>query len=93
MEIIYESKLQFFARKHSDARKPLLKWIDITKTTSWGSFAEVRHTFRSADYVKNKVIFDIGGNNFRVVTSINYNAQHVYILEAMTHAEYIRWKV
>lgn len=92
MEIINESELHSFARKHSNARKPLSNWIDTTKSAAWKSFAEVRETFRSADYVKDQVVFDIGGNNYRIISSIDYQAQRLYILEAMTHAEYDRWK-
>ena len=92
MEIINESELHSFAKKHSTARKPLSNWIDVTKAAAWKSFAEVRKTFRSADYVKEQVVFDIGGNNYRLIGSIDYTAQRVYVLEVMTHAEYDRWK-
>ena len=92
MEIINESELHSFAKKHSNARKPLANWIDITKATAWKSFSELRETFRKADYVKELVVFDIGGNNYRLISSIDYLAQRVYILEMMTHAEYDRWQ-
>jgi mRNA interferase HigB len=92
VEIVNESELHSFARKHSNARKPLSNWIDVTKAAGWKSFADMRETFRSADYVKEHVVFDIGGNNYRLVSSIDYGAQRVYILEMMTHAEYDRWK-
>lgn len=92
MEIINETELHSFAKKHSRARRPLASWIDIAKAAAWKSFAEVRETFRSADYVKEQVIFDIGGNNYRLISSIDYTAQRVYVLEVMTHAEYDRWK-
>lgn len=92
MEIINESELHSFAKKHSNARKPLANWIDVTTAAAWKSFAEVRETFRSADYVKEQVVFDIGGNNYRLISAIDYPAQRVYVLEMMTHSEYDRWK-
>jgi mRNA interferase HigB len=91
MEIINESELHSFAKKHSNARKPLANWIDVTKAAVWKSFPEVRETFRSADYIKDQVVFDIGGNNYRLISSIDYLIQRVYVLEMMTHAEYDRW--
>lgn len=92
MEIINESELHAFARKHSNARRPLANWIDVAKAAAWISFAEIRETFRSADYVQEQVVFDIGGNNYRLICSIDFAAQRVYVLEVMTHAEYDRWK-
>lgn len=92
MEIINESELHTFARRHSNARKPISGWIEVTNLAVWHSFGDVRESFRSADYVNKRVIFNIGGNNFRVITKINYRTQRVFILEVMTHAEYDRWK-
>lgn len=92
VEIINESELHGFAKKHSKARKPLANWIQVTKAATWKTFAAVRETFRSADYVKEQVVFDIGGNKYRLISSIDYPAQRVYILDMMTHAEYDRWK-
>ncbi|MES6424454.1 type II toxin-antitoxin system HigB family toxin [Cutibacterium acnes] len=92
MEIINETELHSFAKKHSNARRPLANWIDVTKAAAWKSFAEVRETYRSADYVKEQVVFDIGGNNYRLISSIDYSLQRIYVLEVMTHAEYDRWK-
>lgn len=91
MEIINESELNQFARRHSDSRKPLSLWLEITREATWHSFVELRNTFRSADYVDNVVTFNIGGNNYRIVASVDYVQERVYILEVMTHAEYDRW--
>jgi mRNA interferase HigB len=90
VEIVNESELYSFAKKHSNARRPLSNWTDVTKSAAWKSFAEVRETFRSADYVKDQVVFDIGGNNYGLISSIDYLAQRVYVLEMMTHADYVR---
>lgn len=92
MEIINESELHSFAKRHSNARKPLANWINVTHAAAWKTFADVRKTFRSADYVKELVVFDIGGNNSRLISSIDYTLQRVYVLEVMTHSEYDRWK-
>lgn len=52
------------------------------------------HISRSASLVGNCVVFNIGGNRFRLVTRILYPSQKVFILRVMTHAEYDneRWK-
>jgi mRNA interferase HigB len=92
VEIINESELHELAKKHSNARKPLASWIDVTKVAVWKTFVELRETYRSADYVKDQVVFDLGGNNYRLISSIDYSAQCLYVLDIMTHAEYDRWK-
>ncbi len=86
------SELHDFASRHSSARKPITSWIAVTKAAGWKTFAEVRQTFRSADYVKEQVVFNVGGNNYRLVSFIDYFAQRVFVLQVMTHSEYDRWK-
>jgi len=92
VDIVNESELHAFARKHSNTRKPLSNWIDVTKAADWKSFADVRESFRSADHVREYVVFDIGGINYRLISSIDFGVQRIYILEMMTDAEYDRWK-
>ncbi|AMP12489.1 hypothetical protein CPter291_0193 [Collimonas pratensis] len=60
-------------------------------TSSFANFAEFRQAFNSVDYVSPYTIFDIAGNNFRVIAAIHYNRQKLYIREVLTHAEYDRW--
>ena len=50
--------------------------------------------FASADNVEGLTVLDIGGNKFRLITSIHYNRRKVYIRAVLTHAEYDRgtWK-
>lgn len=49
---------------------------------------ELKKMFNSVDYVNGYTIFDIGGNNYRLITAIHYNSQYCYIREIWTHAEY-----
>lgn len=93
MEIINESEIHKFSKKHANARRSAGNWIEVTKNATWNSFADVRQTFNSADYVNDLVIFDIGGHNYRLITSIDFgDAKRVYVIEMMTHSEYDRWK-
>lgn len=92
MEVINENELHIFAKRHSNSRKPLANWLQATRKASWKTFSDHRETFRSADYGKDLIVFDIGGNNYRLIGSVDYLAQRIYVLEVMTHAEYDRWK-
>ena len=69
-------------------------WFKIVNTTDFGSFAEVRQVFPSADLVDNLVIFNVGGNNYRVIVFFNYKFKKLFIRHVLTHKEYNKenWK-
>ena len=66
----------------------------MAEATVWNKFADVRATYPSADKVKRCTVFNVGGNNYRVITRISYEDIAVFILHVLTHAEYDRdkWK-
>ncbi len=66
-------------------------WYRVVKNASFANFNDVRRTFNSADYVAPYTVFDVGGNNFRVIAAIHYNGQRLYIRFVFTHAEYDDW--
>lgn len=66
-------------------------WYRLVKASSHLSFGEVKRTFSTADYVPPFVVFDVGGNNFRVIAAIHYDRQKLYVREVFTHSEYDRW--
>jgi mRNA interferase HigB len=84
--------LEAFRRKHPTARKPLAKWGTITDGAIWKSFPEVKKTFNTADYVEGKIVFDIGGNKYRVIALIQYAVGLVIVTDVLTHEEYDRGK-
>lgn len=94
MHIITRSRLIEFWRKHPDSKTSLLLWYKLTVVASWHNFAEVRELFSTADRVKNFVIFNIGGNKYRLIVFIDYTYQKVFIRHVLTHAEYDKneWK-
>ena len=91
MHVISKHALAAFWLKHPTARIPLEAWYRLVKASSHSSFGEVKRTFSSADYVPPFVVFDVGGNNFRVIAAIHYDRQKLYIREVFTHSEYDRW--
>ena len=100
MRVISLKTLKAFWQRHPEAESPLRYWFKIVEAAEWGSFAQVRETFRSADPVQVAsgnmvVVFDVGGNKYRIVAAIHYNAERLYVLRVMTHREYDRdtWKV
>jgi mRNA interferase HigB len=97
MRVISLKMLKTFWSKHADAESPLRLWFKIAEKTTWRNFTEVRGSFPSADTAKvasgnTVVIFDIGGNKYRLIAAIHYNTGCVYALRVMTHAEYSKNK-
>jgi len=91
MHIISLKALRDFWHKHPAAEGPMRNWHTIVEKTAFADFNDLRHTFRSADYAKPYTIFDVGGNNWRVITVVHYDVQKTYVRWVMTHAEYDTW--
>ena len=70
------------------------QWYRIVKRTDFKSFWEVKNVFPSAEHVKRFVVFDIGGNKYRLVASLMYKVKRLYIRHVLTHSEYDKekWK-
>lgn len=83
-----------FSEKHRDALIPLMNWYRITRRVDWGSLADVRNDFAHADIVDRRTVFNIHGNDYRLIARVNYKKKRVFILYILTHAEYNKgdWK-
>ncbi|HWX41296.1 MAG TPA: type II toxin-antitoxin system HigB family toxin [Blastocatellia bacterium] len=88
------SKLEVFWKRHSRARTPLLRWFDTVTKVNWRSLQEIRQTFRHADAVYDCTVFNIHGNDYRLISKIDFEAQAVDVRFVLTHPEYDRgsWK-
>jgi len=64
--------LKVFWKAHGDARKPLVAWIKEVEHARWEGPAEVRARYRSVDFVNDKVVFNIGGNKYRLIVRLAY---------------------
>lgn len=91
MHAISRKALEDFWLKYPAARVPLQAWYRLVNTSSFASFLEVKKTFISADYVPPCMVFNVGGNNFRVIGVIHFNRQKLYVRKVFTHADYDRW--
>lgn len=88
MRIISKKKIRDYGKGHVQAEIPLVEWYVSMEITNSKSLTELRKIFNSVDYANGYTIFNIGGNNYRLITSIHYNTQRCYIREIWTHAEY-----
>jgi mRNA interferase HigB len=94
MHVISKKKLREFWEQHPKAKSPLETWYQVAKRAEWQSFAEVRRVFKTADAVGRFVVFDIGGNKYRLIAVIHYNREKLFVRQVLTHAEYDvgKWK-
>ena len=94
MHVITRKRILDFARQHPNSASSLDAWYRIMKHTTIENFAEMKTIFPSADFFKDKIIFNIAGNNISLIASVHFNTQKVYILHILTHSEYDKnkWK-
>ena len=94
MHVVSHKAIRLFADKYPDARAPLDRWYRVAKRAGWENFADVEQTFNAADFVGPYIVFDIGGNKYRLVAAINFRKRVLFIRDIMTHKEYERgaWK-
>ena len=87
MRIIAKKTLREFWQRHSDAEEPLLAWYREVKQADWDTPATLKEMYGNASIVgDNRVIFNIKGNDYRLVVKINYQYRVVYIRFVGTHA-------
>jgi len=89
MRIIGRKIIDKFKRKHGDSRKALDLWMNSVNAAQWKTFQDIKNTYASASFLNdNRVIFNIKGNNYRLVTIVVIQADSVFIEWIGTHAEY-----
>lgn len=89
MRVIAFSTIREFIKNHAEADKPLRDWYLKVSKANWKSLADIKKDFNSADYVGNdRYVFNIGGNNFRLVAIVLFLAHKAYIRFIGTHQDY-----
>lgn len=95
MEIRGLNVVERFSRRHPDAKNRLRRWVHVTTSAVWRNFAELRSSFGSADFDSPFVVFDIGGNKYRLIAEVEYEIGRVVVRAVLTHVEYDKgkWKL
>ena len=89
MRIIAISQLKAFWEQYPDAEQPLLAWIDEARKAQWSSPADIKGQYRSASILKSRrVVFNIKGNDYRLVVAVAYRFGALYIKFVGTHKQY-----
>ncbi len=90
MRIISKKKIRDYLKENAQAELPLVEWYIKMQETNVKDINLLREKFNSVDAVHGYTIFNIGGNNYRLITAVHYNRQLCYIRTIWTHAEYSR---
>ena len=88
MKLIGNRALREFAESYRQAEEPLQAWRHIMEHNTFQNFAELRQAFASVDKVGERYVFNIGGNKYRLIATIAYSIQTVWVKHVLTHAEY-----
>ena len=92
MRVLGEAILARFAAKHAGARAPLQRFLEIARNAQWYHYPAVKDTFRATDIGKKtgRLIFDIAGNKYRLIASVDFAEQLLVIEQVLTHEDYGR---
>lgn len=92
MRVISKSRLVQFWESPGcgDSEGPLRAWYThvSSRTVDWSSWADIKEDFASASHVGNCVVFNIGGNKYRLIARVLFPSHKVFVLKVMTHSEY-----
>jgi mRNA interferase HigB len=89
LRLVTFAKIKDFGAQYPDAEVALRDWYTKAKLCNWNSLSDVKQTYNHADYVGNsRIVFNIKGNQYRLVAIVIYASQKVYIRFIGTHKQY-----
>jgi mRNA interferase HigB len=89
VRVIAVASLRAFWQQHPDAEQPLKAWFEEASKASWTQSSDIKAQYRSASILKNRrVVFNIKGNDYRLVVAVAYRLQIVYVKFIGTHHQY-----
>jgi mRNA interferase HigB len=89
MRVVAVATLRDFWQQHQDAEQPLKAWFEEASKAAWAQPSDIKAQYRSASILKNRrVVFNIKGNEYRLVVAIAYRLQIVCVKFIGTHQQY-----
>ena len=89
MNVISKKKIDEFCKIHSSSESVLVTWYKKATKAQWSNFAEVRQDYPGADWIgDDRIIFNIGGNKYRLIARISFVYKNMMIKWIGTHADY-----
>jgi mRNA interferase HigB len=89
MRVISRKRLRTFWDKHAPAEQPLKAWFAEAKRATWGTMVDIKRTFRTASIIDDeRVVFNIGGNKYRLVVKVWFRGRAMWVKFVGTHRQY-----
>ena len=93
VHLIKRQTIEDYAARHARSRSSFALWLTAVKYADWNTPVDIQQTFGTADLLgngSNRVVFDIGGNNYRLIASYSFGQHqvHLFVCWLGTHAEY-----
>ena len=93
MRILTMKRIKEFSLFYPNSEIPLQKWYKKVNKSNWNCFSDIKQTFNSADNVgNNRFVFDIKGNDYRLIAIVIFASKKVYIRFIGTHEDYLKIK-
>ena len=93
MRIITYRRIKEFIKAHSESENALNYWYHTVSSKNWDHLNELNQDFNNVDYIGNhRFVFNIKGNDFRLIAIISLKAKKVYIRYKGTHSDYDKIK-
>lgn len=93
MNVLAKRTLLKFAAEYPEAADALLAWWDLTRQAEFASFAQVQEVFATASWIGPEyIVFNIKGNHFRLITTVDFTYRMIRVKAFMRHSEYDGWK-
>jgi len=94
VKVVGRQLIEDFCKGHPDASGRMNAWVLEAERSEWRTPNDIKGRYASASFLAdNRVVFNIGGNRFRVLTKVNYQLQIVLIERVGTHDEYDSWNL
>jgi len=89
MRIIAITTLRAFWAKHPDSQTPLKAWYALASRAQWKSPSDIKEAYRNASFISNnRVVFNIKGNDYRLVVLVRYDKGLMFVRFVGTHSQY-----
>jgi mRNA interferase HigB len=92
MRVISKKRLREFWQVHKAAEGPLKAWHQVVTDADWENPSDVKAIYNTVDQVGKKLVFNLGGNKFRLIAVIDYERHRVFVRAVLLHKDYDKGK-
>ena len=92
--VLGRDKLVKFWKRHADAKRPLEAWYQEASQADWKTSQDIKDRYASASFLAgNRVVFNIKGNDYRLLVQMHYQRGLAVIQKVGTHTDYDKWSL